>query len=164
MRRFFLFILPAVFSYSILAANVAEDPLDRQMLEIAKELRCAVCQNQPISESNADLAKDMRAIIRQKLQEGKSKQEIKQYFVARYGDYVLLKPPFSASGITLWLLPPLLLILVGGFGWAYVRNRMRSTLPPVSDLSDEDIARVHAARRDAGDSDDQSDNQTRQIE
>ena len=105
MRRFFLFILPAVFSYSILATNVAEDPLDRQMLEIAKELRCAVCQNQPISESNADLAKDMRAIIRQKLQEGKSKQEIKQYFVARYGDYVLLKPPFSASGITLWLLP-----------------------------------------------------------
>ncbi|HYM48575.1 MAG TPA: cytochrome c-type biogenesis protein, partial [Burkholderiaceae bacterium] len=69
----------------VYAAQVEEDPLERQMLEIARDLRCAVCQNQPISESNADLARDMRDIIREQLKAGKSRAEIMQYFVDRYG-------------------------------------------------------------------------------
>ncbi|MEK7191561.1 MAG: cytochrome c-type biogenesis protein, partial [Pseudomonadota bacterium] len=73
-------------SGSVLAAPVTEDPIERQMLDIATGLRCAVCQNQPVSESNADLARDMRAIILDQLKQGKSREEIVQYFVARYGD------------------------------------------------------------------------------
>ncbi|MEK7759553.1 MAG: cytochrome c-type biogenesis protein, partial [Pseudomonadota bacterium] len=78
------------FMLPVWAEPVQEDPLDRAVLEIAKDLRCTVCQNQPVAESNADLAKDMRQIIREQLVAGKSRAEIVDYFVARYGDYVLM--------------------------------------------------------------------------
>lgn len=128
--------------------TVTEDPLERQTLDIAKDLRCTVCQNQPVSESNSDLARDMRAIIREQLQAGKSRDEIVGYFVARYGDYVLLKPPFHERGLFLWLGPPLLLIIAGGFAWYFIRRRAAtpaaSSPPP---LSPQDVARIDAARR-----------------
>lgn len=128
-----------------IAATVHEDPLDRQTLDIAKELRCTVCQNQPVSESNADLARDMRALIREQLKAGKSRAQIMQYFVDRYGDYVLLKPPFDPFGALLWVVPPLLLAGIGVFAWRYQRRRLRpAAAVPV--LSAEDRARVHRAR------------------
>ncbi len=131
------------------ANTVMEDPLERAMLEIAKELRCAVCQNQPISESNSDLARDMRAIIREQLQAGKTRNEIIEYFVARYGDYVLLKPPFHRRGLLLWLGPPLLLAIVGAVAWFVIRRRATAPgAPPPPPLSPADLARITAARRD----------------
>lgn len=128
------------------AAPVTEDPLERQMLDIAKDLRCAVCQNQPVSESNADLARDMRAIIRDQLQAGKSRAEIVDYFVARYGDFVLLKPPYRGSSFPLWVIPVVLLMVLAVSAFAYLRRRRHMTLPPAPSLSAEDIARVRAAR------------------
>ena len=128
--------------------TVTEDPLERAMLDIAKELRCAVCQNQPISESNSDLARDMRTIIREQLQAGKSRDEIVDYFVARYGDYVLLKPPLHRRGFLLWFGPPLLLVIVGVVAWFVIRRRataLGAPLPPP--LSPADLARIDAARR-----------------
>ena len=126
--RFVLALLLCACVNAAWAAPVAEDPLERQMLDIAKDLRCAVCQNQPVSESNADLARDMRAIIREQLEAGKSREEIVDYFVARYGEYVLLKPPYRGTGFPLWIVPlVLLLVLVRihawvmrtfGIGWA----------------------------------------------
>jgi cytochrome c-type biogenesis protein CcmH len=127
---------------------VAEDPLERATLEIAKDLRCAVCQNQPISESNSDLARDMRAIIREQLQAGKSRDEIVDYFVARYGDYVLLKPPFHLRGLLLWLGPPLLLAIVGAVAWFVIRRRAAVPTAPPAPLSPADHARISAARRE----------------
>ena len=103
MHRLALILL--LVSGPVLAAPVTEDPIERQMLDIAKDLRCAVCQNQPVSESNADLARDMRAIILDQLKQGKSREEIVQYFVARYGDYVLMNPPVRGPGLLLWVLP-----------------------------------------------------------
>src|SRR3990170_2058625 len=94
-----------IFSFGISAGQVVEDPLERRMLEIAKDLRCAVCQNQPVSESHAPLAQDMRAIIRDQLKAGKSPEEIKRYFVDRYGDYVLMKPATRGFGAIVWLGP-----------------------------------------------------------
>jgi len=133
---------------SAFAAQVAEDPLERQTLDIASMLRCAVCQNQPVSESNSDLARDMRAIIREQLQAGKSRDQIVDYFVTRYGDYVLLKPPFHARGFLLWLGPPLLLLIVGGLAWVFIRRRAAaSAAPPPPSLSTDDLTRVAAARR-----------------
>jgi len=129
------------------AKTVTEDPLERQTLDIAKDLRCTVCQNQPVSESNSDLARDMRAIIREQLQAGKSRDEIVGYFVARYGDYVLLKPPFHERGLFLWLGPPLLLIVAGGFAWYFIRRRAATPGAPPPLLSPQDAARIDAARR-----------------
>jgi cytochrome c-type biogenesis protein CcmH len=129
-------------------AVVQEDPIEREMLEIAKDLRCAVCQSQAVSESNADLARDMRDIIREQLKAGKSPEEIKQYFVERYGDYVLMKPPVRGAGRGVWLAPLLILALTASGAFVYLRNR-RHPLPPVAELSAEDLARVRAAEADA---------------
>jgi cytochrome c-type biogenesis protein CcmH len=127
--------------------TVAEDPLERQMLEIAKELRCAVCQNQPISESNAELARDMREIVREQLKAGKTREEIIAYFVERYGNYVLLKPPYRGAGAAVWIMPFLLLGIIGVTGFLYLRRRLGALLPPPPPLSEQDAARVRALRR-----------------
>jgi cytochrome c-type biogenesis protein CcmH len=99
-----------------------------------------------VSESNSDLARDMRAIIREQLQAGKSRDEIVEYFVSRYGDYVLLKPPFHERGLFLWLGPPLLLVFVGGFAWFFIRRRAATPVVPPPALSPQDLARIDAAR------------------
>jgi cytochrome c-type biogenesis protein CcmH len=130
----------------VYAAQVEEDPLERQMLEIARDLRCAVCQNQPISESNADLARDMRDIIREQLKAGKSRAEIMQYFVDRYGNYVLMKPPVSGPGTLLWLLPVLIGAILALSAFIYLQHRRRVAPTPAPKLSKQDAARVHAAR------------------
>ena len=137
----------AFFSSPVLAAPVTEDPLERQVLDIGKDLRCAVCQNQPISESNADLARDMRNIIREQLQAGKSRQEIMNYFVERYGDYVLLNPPKRGAGVVVWLAPVVLLLAVGISGFVFLRHRRKDFLPSAPKLSKEDVALVRAARK-----------------
>jgi len=129
------------------AAPVQEDPLDRAVLEIAQDLRCTVCQNQPVAESNADLAKDMRQIIREQLVAGKSREEIVDYFVTRYGDYVLMKPPTERAGLLLWVAPPLLLVALALLGWFFLRQRSQVPPPPAPVLSEQDQARVRAARR-----------------
>ena len=149
-RALWMLVLLTLLSNPLLAqagtGTVQEDPLDRQVLDIAKDLRCAVCQNQPVSESNADLAKDMRAAIREQLQAGRARDEIVDYFVARYGDYVLMKPPAERAGLLLWVAPPLLLALLAVFGWLFLRQRTHTAAAPAPALSSEDQARVRAAR------------------
>ena len=149
MRAFLYSVaLTAFLPLVVMAEPVQEDPLDRAVLEIAKDLRCTVCQNQPVSESNADLAKDMRQIIREQLVAGKSRDEIVDYFVTRYGDYVLMKPPADRAGLLLWVVPPLLLITLALLSWVFLRQRSRlSPPPPATALSKQDQARVRAARQ-----------------
>jgi cytochrome c-type biogenesis protein CcmH len=144
MRKI-LFLL-VLWAAPLSAALVTEDPIEREVLGIAGALRCTVCQNQPVSESNADLAKDMRAIIREQLRAGKSREEIVAYFVDRYGDYILLKPPFDRSGVLLWLAPLLLLIVLGGFAYLFLRRRLQAPARDYPALSAEDQARVQAVR------------------
>jgi cytochrome c-type biogenesis protein CcmH len=135
------------FTLPVWAEPVQEDPLDRAVLEIAKDLRCTVCQNQPVAESNAELAQDMRQIIREQLVAGKSREEIVDYFVARYGDYVLMKPPTERAGLLLWVAPPVLLVMLALLGWFFLRQRSHASPPPAPALSEQDQARVRAARR-----------------
>lgn len=132
------------------APTIQEDPLEREVLEISKELRCAVCQNQPVSESNSDLAKDMRRLIREQLVAGKPRAEIVQYFVSRYGDYVLMKPPKEGAGLLLWVAPPLVLLVLGLVGWFYLRRRLSPVLATTT-LNEADRERVRAARRQQDD-------------
>lgn len=107
------------------AAPAAQDPrLEQRVMAIAAELRCLVCQNQSIADSDADLAKDLRSQIREKLQGGQSERDIIDYMVARYGDFVLWRPPFKPNTLLLWL-GPLLLLVAGLLALFYRLARER---------------------------------------
>lgn len=93
------------------------DPvLEGRALELTRELRCMVCQNQSIEDSDAPLARDLRLLVREKIKTGASDKEIRAFLVARYGEFVLLKPPLTRETFLLWTLP--FLILLAGLGFA----------------------------------------------
>ena len=97
------------------AKPMSNDPvLEARVMVIAEELRCLVCQNETIAASHADLAVDLRSQIRIKLSQGQSDQQILDFMVARYGDFVLYRPPLKASTVLLWVGPFALLLLAGG--------------------------------------------------
>ena len=103
-----------------------EEVLENQEQElrarnISKNIRCMICQNQSIDESNAPLAKDLRILIRNKIKEGKKDKEIYNFLTDRYGDFILLKPPLKSSTLALWLLPFIFLII--GFFIVFYHNK-----------------------------------------
>jgi cytochrome c-type biogenesis protein CcmH len=109
------------------AASAAADPaLESRMLRIAAELRCLVCQNQTIADSDADLAKDLRAQVRTMLREGQSEAQILQFITDRYGDFVLYRPPLKATTWLLWWGPAGL--LVGGLATLVLVLRRRARM------------------------------------
>ena len=129
------------------ARPVAADPeLEKRVLAVSVELRCLVCQNQTIADSNADLAVDLRNQVREMLRQGKTEREIVSYMTARYGDFVLYRPPVNQATALLWFGPPLLL----GAGllslWLILRRRSRLAASEF-DTDDEDMAAAEAAQR-----------------
>ena len=128
------------------ATSAADDPvLEKRVVKLTSELRCLVCQNQSLADSHADLAIDLKNQVRSQMQAGKSDAEIRDYMVARYGDFVLYDPPFKASTLLLWA-GPFALLLVGLLGLAaYMRSRRRR-LPNV-ELTTVDHARAEALLR-----------------
>ena len=93
-------------SYTVEPEEILENPKQElRARNISKNIRCMVCQNQSIDESNAPLARDLRILIRNKIQEGKKDEEIYKFLTDRYGDFILLKPPFKLSTLALWILP-----------------------------------------------------------
>lgn len=106
------------------AAPAADDPvLEKRVNALAEELRCLVCQNQSLADSHADLAIDLKNQIREKLRRGQSDKEVVDYLVARYGDFVLYRPPVKATTWLLWFGPALLLVL--GLGVLIIKLRQR---------------------------------------
>ncbi len=104
-------ILPVTAAQAVEPDEVLDDPkLEERARDISKGLRCVVCQNESIDESNADLAKDLRILVRDRLQAGDSNEEVVDYVVARYGEFVLLEPRFAPHTYLLWLAPALLLL------------------------------------------------------
>jgi len=101
-------------SFSALA-QISDAEVEARAKEVGRSLRCVVCQNQSIDESDAPLAADMRKLVRTRLKEGDSNAEVIDYMQERYGDYVLLKPPVQANTYILWFLP--FLLLIGALGW-----------------------------------------------
>lgn len=120
------------------------DAQEQTFRELTKELRCPKCQNQDIADSNAGLAKDLRDKTYQMVREGKDKQEVVDYMVARYGNFILYNPPLMASTLILWLGP--LLVIVIGVVMAVVRSRRRpaAATPADSALSAEEQRRLAA--------------------
>lgn len=118
------------------AVLAAQDPvLDARMVRITSELRCLVCQNQTIADSHAALAVDLRNQVMEQLQQGQSDQQIIDYMTARYGDFVLYRPPLKASTVVLWFGPGLLLLI--SLATLFVVLRRRSRLPPEAFDPDE---------------------------
>lgn len=110
------------------AVPAAADPaLEARMLSITAELRCLVCQNQTIADSHADLAVDLRQQVREMLQKGQTDRQILDYMTARYGDFVLYRPPFKSTTMLLWIGPGVLLVL--GLTMLVLILRRRSRMP-----------------------------------
>ena len=128
------------------AEEVAETPLDVQVREIAKTLRCTVCQTENIWESGAPLAQQMRGVIRDRIALGHSKEEIRAYFLSRYGDYILMEPPKHGVNWLIWVAPFLLLVIGGFFLYKEVTHWVRDTPTPPSQpeppLDDEARKRI----------------------
>lgn len=126
-------------AFAVEPSELLDDPvLESRAREVSKELRCVVCQNQSIDDSNADLARDMRVLVRDRVLAGDSNQQILDYMVSRYGDFVLLNPPFKTSTYALWLGPG----VIGALGiFALVSfYRSRSKLHNVADTPSVAVA------------------------
>jgi cytochrome c-type biogenesis protein CcmH len=121
---------------------LADPVLEQRARELGKELRCLVCQNQSIDDSDAELARDLRQIVRERLVAGDSDAEIIAFLTARYGDFVLLKPPVKPATWGLWFGPALVLLGAGAGIALYLRRRRSSSPPPA--LSAEERARLEA--------------------
>jgi cytochrome c-type biogenesis protein CcmH len=122
------------------AERLADPTLEARARALSQELRCLVCQNQSIDESNADLAHDLRVLLRQRLVAGDTDQQVLDYVVARYGVFVLLDPPFAPATYLLWLTPPVL-VLGAGILLA-LRARRRRPDPGLPALTEEERARA----------------------
>ena len=118
--------------------------LEARARDLSRGLRCLVCQNQSIDDSNAELASDLRLAVRQRLLAGDSDDQVLDYVVARYGDYILLQPPFKPATWLLWF-GPLLITLIGlagiGFYWCRQRRRIQTIPEPVLSTAERDYVR-----------------------
>jgi len=122
---------------------LADPALEARAREISRGLRCVVCQNESIDESDADLAHDLRVLVRERLKAGDSDEQVVQFIVDRYGDFVLLRPPVKPETYLLWASPAILLLLAGVIIAMYLR-RHRSGIAIPAPLTAEDRARVDA--------------------
>ena len=138
-------VLAAIVSNSSLAVQPDEmlkDPnLETRARGLSRELRCMVCQNQSIDDSEAPLARDLRLLVRERLAKGDSDQQVLDFLVARYGEFVLLKPPLERETIILWALPPAAL-LAGAIGLFFAGRRRRLSRPEPALLSNEEQRRL----------------------
>jgi cytochrome c-type biogenesis protein CcmH len=140
---FLALLLAAGPSLAVEPSEMLKDPaLEARARSIGQALRCVVCQNQSIDDSSAEVARDMRGAVRERLVAGDSDDRVFDYMVARYGDYVLLKPPFKTGTWLLWLGAPLLL-LVAASAILLTALRRRATAP-LAPLSDEERTRLNS--------------------
>lgn len=124
------FLLAVVFAFTQQTATLPDSALEARTVEIARTLRCPVCQGESIQESPADLAQQMRLLVKDMVREGKSGDEIRAYFVARYGEWILLQPKATGLNLMLYVLPFVVVIAGGIFIVRFVRKSSASA--PVS--------------------------------
>jgi len=144
VTRFLLVLVLALaplFAFAKDAVPTEQDPVAaKRAVRLSEQLRCLVCQNQSIAESNAELAVDLRRQIHEQIAAGKSDSEIVDFMVQRYGDFVLYRPPFKSSTVLLWLGPAALLLLGLWTLRRALRQRKRATEEPP--LSEDERARA----------------------
>ena len=147
LKRSWLAVVLMIALVSPLSAppvGAQEQRLAPELEERAKvlflELRCVVCQNQSIGDSDADVARDLREIVREQITAGKTNSQIKDFLVARYGEFILLQPVFAWHTAVLWIAPIILLLAGGILAWRVSNNRPKAT--NVAELSKEDQAEL----------------------
>ena len=129
------------------ASPMAEDPVvEARLVHISQEIRCLVCQNESLSSSRAELADDLRREVRDLIRTNKSDQEIKDFLVSRYGDFVLYRPEVKPLTWVLWFGPFVVLLMAAIFMWVYLRQRRATVKPHV--LSEAERARVEQLLKD----------------
>lgn len=127
-------------AFAVQPDEMLSDPvLEARAREISKGLRCPVCQNENIDDSNAAISRELRILLRERLVEGDSDQEAIDFIVSRYGEFVLLMPDAEGANLVLWIAPPLMALLGLGIGWGTIRRRKRA---PDESLSAEEEARL----------------------
>jgi len=156
MRRLIL----ALLALAVLAATpalavepdeiLADPALEARARHISAGLRCLVCQNQSIDDSNAPLARDLRLLVRERLKAGDSDAKVMQFVEARYGEFVLLRPPFNPSTLLLWLAPILVLLAAIAVGVRAFRGRSPATAgaAPLSGAEEDKLRKLLAEPRD----------------
>ncbi|MEZ7879994.1 MAG: cytochrome c-type biogenesis protein CcmH [Rhodospirillales bacterium] len=136
-------LLSALPANAVNPNEILSDPaLEARARDISKGLRCLVCQNQSIDDSDASLAKDLRVLVRERITAGDSNDQVVTYVVSRYGDFVLLKPPFNMATLVLWLGP--LLLILGGLIAAilFFRKNKKIAAPASAPLTEAEKMRV----------------------
>lgn len=140
---FFLLLIVSSAGWSKEAIPVAEDPeVEKRMLALTMDLRCLVCQNESIADSRADFSNDIRREIREQIKANKTDQEIVQFLVDRYGDFVLYNPPMKPTTIFLWF-GPILLFIIGFGSLIFYLRRRREQIEEVS-LSEAQLKKAEA--------------------
>ena len=149
MIRFLLLILMlATPSFAVEPDEILADPvLEERARDLSKGLRCLVCRNENIDDSNAELARDLRLLVRERLVAGDTDQEAEDYIVERFGEYVLLKPVFSLSNAMLWFAGPALLLVGGWISAVFIRRRSKAVTGS-DGLSDEEQDKLDALLKD----------------
>ena len=144
-----LLLLTPLAARAVQPDEIMTDPkLEARARALSAELRCMVCQNELIDESNADLARDLRLLVRERLQAGDSDEQIRAFLVRRYGEFILLKPPFKLETWLLWG-APFLVLLMGGCVILFARRRQKS-FAPANSLSEAERAKLDAMLGDDG--------------
>ena len=135
-------------AFAVQPDEILDDPvLEERARDLSAGLRCLVCRNESIDESNADLARDMRILVRERLVAGDTDAEVVDYLVERYGEYVLLRPTAEGSNVLLWLAAPALFLVAFGGAVFYLRSRARQK-PETADLSDAEKQRLDELLKD----------------
>ena len=150
MKRLLLILmLVAAPVWAVQPDEVLQNPvLEERARELSKGLRCLVCRNESIDESNANLARDLRLLVRERLVAGDSDEEVIAFLVDRYGEYVLLRPQVTGANWLLWAAGPLMLLLAGGVGLMYLRGRARATAPQEAGLTEAEETRLREILKD----------------
>jgi cytochrome c-type biogenesis protein CcmH len=141
-----LFAAPA---YAVQPDEILDDPvLEERARDLSRGLRCLVCRNESIDESNADLARDMRILLRERLVAGDTDTEAVGFLVDRYGEYVLLRPTATGANLVLWIAGPAMLLVGGAIAAVYLRRRATARPADEAGLSDSEKARLADLLRD----------------
>jgi cytochrome c-type biogenesis protein CcmH len=136
-------------AYAVQPDEIMADPVkEARARALSQELRCMVCQNQSIDDSEAPLARDLRLLVRERIAAGDSDAKVLDFLVARYGEFVLLKPRLERQTLLLWLLPPLALAGGGIMLWLHSRRRASSAAEPAATLTPDEEARLAALMSD----------------
>jgi cytochrome c-type biogenesis protein CcmH len=141
MRKFALIVLlmslvATQATYAVTPDEILKDPaLEARARDLSRELRCMVCQNQSIDDSEAPLAKDLRLLVRERLTNGDTDKQVLDFLVSRYGEFVLLKPPFQPQTLLLWAVSPAAL-LIGIISLFFMARRRKVAIPPPPPLSE----------------------------